>query len=154
MKPSPLKTILAIAAAAAAYLFVSEPGTVVVSANGEISGLANNARETLQGSRFWRDQLKTANKELQDALDAPARDAALRRELSKLEQEIRQESEDMYRKYPDLRPSPTERKAESLRDAADRIEQAELDRLIEEHRLKRIARLQEIIPTIRARAGL
>lgn len=154
MKPSTLKTILAIAAAATAYLFLSEPGTVVVSANGEISGLANNARETLQGSRFWRDQLKTANKELQDALDAPARDAALRRELTKLEQEIRQESEDMYRKYPDLRPSPAEQKAESLRDAADRIEQAELDRLIEEHRLKRIARLQEIILTIRARAGL
>lgn len=152
MSPRALKGTAAIAAVVAAYLFLSSPGKVVLTPSGEVEGLANHARDSLQGRRFWHDQSQAASKELQDLWAQPDRNAAVRRESDKFALEERQAMEDLYRKFPEMRPSPAERRVESLRDAADRVEQAELDRFLEEYRLKRIAELQALIPIAQQRA--
>lgn len=134
------------------YLYFSSPGKVVVDTNGEVKGLTNNIRASLQGKGFWKNQLKEVNSELEWELGEPQRQEKLDHEMNQMFRELNQSMENMYRKYPDMRPSAYERQAEALRERADQIEQQELDRYLENIRLKRIAELRSILLLVRANA--
>ena len=127
-----------------AYLYLSSPGEVVVQDNGKVAGLINQAREALQGKGFWKKQLFEVDKELVWELGEPKRNAELNREFRAMDREFEKEQEQMYREHPDMRPSAAERQAEALRERADAIEQAELERELEQCRLQQIAELRRI----------
>lgn len=142
-----------------AYLNFSSPGRVVVSDTGEVKGLVNILRMKLQGARFWRDQLQEVNKTLAWKLAEPERDAAFERELSQLEDEIREDEEQMYRQHPELRPTEEEQRAKALRDQADALmrqadalEMARFDREIEQFHIEKIAELRRIKKRVEALA--
>jgi len=125
---------------------------VVVDANGNIEGFINSIRASIQGKEFWKNQLKEVNSVLEWELGEPQRQAKLNREMNQMFREVDQSMEEMYREYPDMRPSAAERLAEVLRERADQIEQQEVDRYIDKIRLERIAELRNILPLVKASA--
>ena len=135
------------------YLNFSSPDKVVVDSSGNISGLINNLRETIQGNGFWEKQLQVAKSDLEWELSEPKRQAELDNELNQIMKETDESMEDMYREFPDMRPSKAETQAEKLRDRADEIEQQELDRELELMRQEAIIELKHIIPAIKEKLG-
>jgi sRNA-binding protein len=147
-----VKIVAGLLAATFLYLYFSSPGKVVVDNNGNVKGLINNVRASIQGKEFWKNQLKEVNSELEWERNEPQRQAKLDREMNQMFRELDQSMEEMYQEYPDMRPSAAERQAEALRDRADQIEQQEFDRYLEKLRLERIAELKIILPLVKARA--
>ena len=135
-----------------AYLCISRPGEVVVKDSGKVDGVINHARKMFQGKRFWKNQLIEIDKELKWELGEPKRKAEFDRELRLMDREFENEDKEFYREYPDMRPSAAERQAEALRERADAIEQAELDRELEKFRLQRIAELRRVRPVVQLKA--
>lgn len=136
------------------YVAMSSPGHLVVSERGEILGIVNVARAKLQGVRFWKEQLREAKIELKWSLAAPHRDAERNARIDALMTRTDQRLHEIYERYPKARPSPAEQKAEALREEADRIEQAELDQILEQRRLTRIADLEKIIQILESQGQL
>lgn len=120
--------------------------------SGKVDGLINNFRKSLQGKNFWRNQLYEIDKVLDWELGEPKRRAEIDSELRQMVREFEKDERDFYKEYPDMRPSVAERRAQALRDQADAIEQAELDREIEKFRLQRIAELRKIRPFVEMKA--
>jgi hypothetical protein len=156
MKTSGYKTKIKIFSAtiilSVAYLWISHSGEVVVQDSGKIAGLINQAREALQGKRFWEKQLLIVDKELEWERGEPKRKARIDREIKELDREFDKDQEQFYREYPDTRPSAAERQAEILRERADVIEQAEFERELEQWRLQRIDELQKIKRVVEVKA--
>jgi len=137
-----------------AYLYLSSPGKIAIDDRGKIVGLANQARETLQGKGFWENQLLEINKKLAWELGEPKRNAELNREFKEMDQELDREMEQMYREYPEMRPSASERKAEALRARADAIEDAEWDRELKQWHHEYLAELRRIKQLVEDHLGL
>lgn len=137
--------VLAIIAALLGYLAVSSPSRVVVKGDGTVEGLQNMVREALQRERFWSLQYHSAVAERNNLLGQPERDQKLRQELAKIGYESQARMDQLYRENPALRPSQAAKQAEALRELADRIEQAELDQMLDMYRRKRLAELEQII---------
>jgi hypothetical protein len=135
------------------YLLVSSPGGVVVSAQGEVRGYVNVARSKVQGERFWREQLDTTRRRLAWELSAPEHRARRESLIEEIDQRTRERREDLYQRNPKARPSPSEERAEALRDEADRIEQAEFDQSFDSYRLNRIRHFREVIAVLEARVN-
>ena len=112
-------------------LWISPPDKVVVNETAEIKGVINKARAGLQGKGFWKDQLRTIKSELQWELSEPQREAEFEKNMEELYRELNKDMEEIYRKNPERSPSSTERRAKFLRERADQIEQAEIDREFE-----------------------
>ena len=51
---------------ALAFFYFSQPGKLVVNNRGEIQGSVNNIRETIQGKKFWVEQLNAMDVEFQE----------------------------------------------------------------------------------------
>lgn len=124
-----------------AYLAFTSPEGLVVRSDGSVSGFLNVLREKVQGQSFWQQQLAKAQASLEWELAAPERRAELDRKVDS----YRQAREEMYQRHPSLRPSAAEEHAEALRDEADRIEAAELERWLEDRRARRISELEAIV---------
>lgn len=139
-----LKIIIAALALAMAYVGFSSPGKVVLDERGRIKGLMNEAREVLQGRNFWKDQARFVQKELDWELGEPARKAKFEREVQQLDAEVNRDMRELYQKSPEMRPTPAERQAEALRDRADAIEMAQVERELEIMRRERIGELRKI----------
>ena len=116
------------------YLFFSTPGKVVINEAGDTSGFINSIRSNLQGKDFWKDQVKEVKEELKNELNFPRDQAELKKDLDKLDTDINRDMEDMYREFPEMRPSDQDRLAENLREEADRIDAQELDKTLDEYR--------------------
>ena len=104
------------------YLFLSSPDGVVVDETGKIDWVINNARETLQGKRFWRNQLNKVNDRIlsgENALIWIPQTSAMHRE-ERMKKNIN--PDEFYGNYPDAKPSATMQKAGLLRDKADELE--------------------------------
>ncbi len=127
-----------------AYLAFTSPDGFVVRSDGSVSGFFNVLREKVQGQSFWQQQLAKAQASLEWELAAPERRAELDRKMDS----YRQAREEMYQRHPSLRPSAAEEHAEALRDEADRIEAAELERWLEERRVRRISELETILTVL------
>lgn len=134
------------------YLYFSSPEKVVVDEQGNINGLINNARESIQGKAFWRNQLIKVSSELEWELGEPQRQAKFNQKMNQMMREVNQSMEEMHKKYPDTRPSAAERQADALRERADQIERRELDRYFEKLRIERVSELRKILPIVKARA--
>jgi hypothetical protein len=146
----------AIAIAPFWYLGMTTPGKVVVDKEGKIEGLANVARQWIQGARFWSDQIREIDSEISWLRSAPARGAQLRRKLEAIEREGLQMMEDMYREHPELRsapPSASELLVKLLRDKADKIESSMLEEQLAGYRRDRIAELGQIMRIVQSRAA-
>ena len=88
------------------------------------------------------------DEEYAQLLDEPRLNAELDREMRAMDREIEREMEQMYREFPDLRPTPAELEVERLRDRANGIEYAEFGREMEEYRIARMNELRRIRPLI------
>lgn len=122
----------------------------MVNGTAEIKGVINKARAGLQGKGFWKDQLRTIKSELQWQLSEPQRESE--KNMEELYRELNKDLGEIYRKNPERRPSRAEHRAELLRERADQIEQAEIDREFEQMRKERIAELRKIRKVVQAKA--
>ncbi len=127
------------------YLSVSKPEGIVVNEHGDIEGITNQIRESLQGTAFWQHQAQVIRARLDRELSAPNRRAELKSKMAATLSEHERFMEKMYQKYPESRPSPAELHAEALRKKADEIEQEELNLITEELRLKKISSLRKVL---------
>lgn len=90
-------------------------------------GFVAETRSSLQGAQFNRDQVRALEKSLVDnqkaiaLLYAPL-PAHAQQALSEAKRVTQSVMEDIYRKNPELRPSPYEIEANRLREQADRLE--------------------------------
>jgi len=141
------------------YLYLSVPGEIVVNEATEIKGLQNKTRAVIQGKRFWKDQIRAINHELEMQLSEPRRREELDREMRKIEETFNRSWDEVLRKSPKLRPTPTQRQVKELRNQAkelkkraDQLEEDEIRLLLERKRLERIAELRRILSMIKTRA--
>lgn len=133
------------------YLSFSSPGQVAIDNRGKIDGGFNQVRAHLQGTTFWSEQLDEANRALELLRSAPERKAVLQAKADEVLERSKKQMADHYGKYPNSQPSKAAEQAEALRARADEIEQAEIDEFIEEHRLRRMSELENIILVIESR---
>lgn len=133
------------------YLALSSPYGIVIQSDGSILGLSNIIREKIQGNKFWRQQLATAQSVLDRELDANKRQVELDKSIEANIKRGNEIIENLYKSNPALRPSPAEQYAEALRDEADRVEAAELKRQLEESKIRRIAQLETIVGLLKKR---
>ncbi len=75
------------------------------------------------------------------------------RETKEMDQEFDRVIEQMYRENPEMRPSASERKAEALRDQADAIEDAELDRELKQWLHQYLGKLRRIKQLVEAQVN-
>jgi len=134
------------------YLYLSAPGEIVVNDAAEIKGLENKTRAVIQGKRFWKDQIRAINYEIQMHLSEPRRREELDREWHQQKETFNRSWEEFLRKNPKMRPSPTQQQAKALRKRAAQLEQNEFILLLETKRLERIEKLGRILESIKARA--
>lgn len=134
-----------IVAMAYGYLFLSSPTTLVVGPDGDVNGFLNVLRQKIQGQHFWKEQLVKAKASIYWELAAPQREEERQRRMEKLSKTIDQRLEETYRQYPQMRPSPSEEEAESLRAQADLIEEAETKQTMEKYRVSRIEKIQHVV---------
>ena len=126
----------------------SGPSKVVVNQDGEIQGIFNELRASIQGNRFWENQAKEIKSEIEWELEEPQRQDEWNREMRELEREEKRELNEFYRENPELRPTRAQLMAEHFREKADRIEQNELDRELEQLRLEKIDKLRILLQTV------
>ena len=133
------------------YLFLSSPTMLVVGADGDVNGVLNVLRLKVQGQHFWNEQLVKAKASLDWELAAPQREEERQRRVEKLSTRVDHRLEETYQQYPQLRPSPSEEEAESLRAQADLIEQAETKQTMEKYRVSRIEQIQHVVELLESR---
>ena len=134
------------------YLYFSSPGWVVVNRNGEIHGLVNQAREALQGKKFWKDQLHEVRQEIRWEEFGIMRKAANDRILEKISRDTNREMEKFYRRYPQAKFSQAERRTEARTKPFDQIKYMKFHPFLEEMRQKRFQELRMILPVVQSRA--
>ena len=123
-----------------------------------VTGFLPSLQASIRGERFWAKQLEILDTELARPSEADA--------IAQLEIRSAQIEEDLYRSYPDLRPSPREQEAELLRrraevltEQADALEfpkilalEQEATQQLELERLRQHKFLRTCRPTIQARS--
>lgn len=135
------------------YLYFSSPGLVVVNQNGEIHGLTNKARATLQGEKFWRDQLHEVNRELRWDESGIIRDATNGRTSENTDRDANREMEKFYERYPQFRSSLAELHNEAVRGRVNQVKWIIFSGYLDELRRERSQELQIILPVVRSKAG-
>lgn len=93
-------------------------------------GLLNNIRAELHGTEFWAKQLTALKSEQRQVEQLPMLRSQIRQATGSVYESSQRLLDSAYRAYPALGPSTTEHTARLLRDAADDIEHAELQRLL------------------------
>lgn len=118
----------------------------------QISGPIQKLKSGVQGQRYWAKQLQLLDEEVLDLMTRPER---IRKEQQMADEKVsealkktRQIMEEMYSKYPELRPSPQEIIASELRKRADALEYAGLIEKIKQISAKRISVLSSCRPVI------
>ena len=143
------------------WALFSSPDSVVVDSSGEINGSINALREKVQGLGFWENQLTQLHSELAVAQNFPDMMDQMKRDIDKsfepVLEEMDQTMEDLYTKYPEMRPTPEEQQAEMLRKRADAIEAEEsrqdMRRIFAERARELIAIRPVIQQNIREKGG-
>jgi len=130
------------------YAGFSSPDEVAVNVDGTPSDLLNKFRASVQGKRFWANQLKALDREISFLLSEPQ----IMAELNQIMRETDRKLNKMYQEHPELRPSLAERRAEALRARADAIEGAEISAFLEKFRMERIRELRGLRPKIESRS--
>lgn len=134
-----------------AYLAMSSPKGVVVTEDGSVKGIQNVARAGLQGTKFWEQQSKAVLTKIAWLETQPERAAWVNARTAELNAQAEARLQESYAKYPSIKPSEAQQRADKLREEADRIEQEELDAKLEQARLRKIQYLQRLIPIINSK---
>lgn len=114
--------ILIVVAGATWAALVQTPRYVAIDDSGSPGSPVNRARELFQGEEFWREQIKTIDRQLAD-LAGELEDNRKQPQLLAADLAAsRRDDYALYRDNPQLRPTPAELKAQSLRDRAKLIE--------------------------------
>lgn len=145
--------LLTLLTVAVHYLYFSSPGWVVVNQNGDIHGLANKARATLQGEKFWRNQLQEVNREIQWDDSGILRNVAEEQTSGKRGRNANREMENYYERYPQFRSTMAELHTEAVRGQVNQVKWVQFSSFLVEKRRERFQELQNILPVIRAKAG-
>lgn len=135
------------------YLYFTSPGWVVVNQDGEIHGMTNKARATLQGKKFWRDQLHEVNREIQWEGSGSVRTSGNEQTSENPDRDAGREMERIYRRYPQFRSSYAELQAETMGGPVNQIKWMKFYSFLEEMRRQRFQELQNILPVVQSKAG-
>ncbi len=147
------KVILAavVLAILAGYLYLSNPGKVVINEKGKVEGVVNKARAFIQGSRFWHLQIVLIGEEY-NRIQAPQKPSSA--DMQELYKKMREAERALDEKMKVLY-SAGEEEALQLRIKADSLERSEkwkhIDDEAEYARMKRLEKLKKVIPVIEER---
>jgi hypothetical protein len=111
----------------------------------DISGPAQKLKLAVQGKRYWAKQLELLDDEVRDIETHPERMRRLQianEGMSEILEKHRQSMEELYSKFPELRPSPQQTLAQELRKRADAIEGTWLQERMNEVRTQRLLALE------------
>jgi len=136
-----------------AYILLSSPNGVAITNLGKPNGLVNQLKEMAQGQSFWQSQEKAIIKKMTSLNNQPAEDARFEKEMAEFEKESRRDDEQFYRQHPDMRPSPAEKAAETLREKADAIEDQQLKKEMEQDRLAELSELKYMLKMTREKVS-
>lgn len=118
----------------------------------QISGPIQKLKSSVQGKHYWAKQLQLLDEEVRYWEAQPERFKNVQQMAQKRVNEAlaknRQFMEEIYSKYPELRPSPHQTMADELRKQADAIEHAELLEKLEQLRTQRLMTLKSCRPVI------
>lgn len=129
-------------------------GHLAITQSCEPQGALASARAYLQGSQFWRQQLQYLDKQVAWILREPIRRAQAQEVGDRLEREADRTMEELYAKYPNLRPSAAEQSADELRHRADAIEQADSDAGMDQILAQRLVELEKCRPVLLSRINM
>ena len=133
------------------FFFITRPGKVVITETGKVTGMFNKARASLQGDKFWRDQLRKASAEYTKSLVPQPPSSS---ELRELYQKMRDDQKALDARMASLY-SPGEQLANSMRVRADSIERVEkwnsLDLEGEKEKVIATDRITKIVLVIESR---
>lgn len=122
----------------------------------EPKGALASFKALLQGDRFWNSQLRHLDKEVAWTRQRLERRAKAQRYNERPERKSNKAMEELYAKYPNLRPSAAEtaakEEAEALRERADAIEQTALAEKEKRVFMKWLAELEECRPVLVSRS--
>lgn len=130
-----------------AWICLADSGRIAVNEDGMITNKVDVWRECVQGRRFWQNQLNQIDQELRDLNAAPAQtfDPVV------ATQDWNAVMEKVYQEYPEVRPTPTQRRIEQLREQADALEFAEAERILAQMKERRLTELHRIRPRVVAK---
>ncbi|KUJ00571.1 hypothetical protein [Vibrio sp. MEBiC08052] len=134
------------------YLAYSGPYELRVNTEGQVIGFGGKLKEFAQGKGFWDKQLRLVEREIAWESSQPERDAQLKAGLNKIVDDTELLLADLHSKYPPEPMTQSEAlraEAEELNGQADALERAEINKLLESHRLGRLAELRKIREAIK-----
>ncbi len=120
-----------------AYLFFTDSSEISIDEQGRIASYPDHIRASLQGARFWKNQLKLVDVEISKTQDRIQKDPERRALLKKFDEKKEQRIEKLSSKFMD----PREVEAARLRNEAERLESDALDDRIQEFRARKLERL-------------
>lgn len=139
-------------AVVAASMVLSSPRHLVLDESCNPKGPVNRARASVQGCRFWAKQLVILESDLEFAREWPARAARIVADMNRAVEPAMQATddsmEDLYRKHPELRPSPEEQRAARLREMANAEEARGRDREMRRIMAEQVLWLEQLRPLV------
>jgi len=132
------------------------PDRLMITDDCQPKGLLGSIKAAVHGRTFWSEELYFLDKSISDLSALPGRLAAGQRQADSLYASIdaRTDSalQDLYVRYPALRPSSLSEAARDLRRQADELDAANLVALANDAAAARIRVLVACRPRVEARA--
>lgn len=120
----------------------------------QIDGPIQKLKALVQGRRYWANQLALLDAEIQRLESQPdtikRMQAIVDEQVRDVLKRSRQSMEELYSRYPDLRPSRSQIQADELRNRADAIEHAEMLKTLERLNAHRLTELKSCRPILLA----
>ena len=91
----------------------------------EPKGLDSRLKASMQGQRFWIRQLRYLERAIEDMEAIPGKVQELERTVRSTFAWMDSVNEDLYRRFPEMRPTPREAAARHLQREAESIERVE-----------------------------
>ena len=131
------------------FTYVTWPGDDQLDAEScTPRGLIANASAALHGAEFWRVQIEGLRERLREAEEYDQTSARRNAVIAASNRQVRSNLEEIYRRIPSAAPTPSQMVADRLREQADPVELAEVDRMMREYMQKRaevLARCEQIV---------
>ncbi len=127
------------------YFKFSSTDKIVINEQGNVSGVLNKFRYKLQDKDFLIEQKKLVESKLDYRKKEPERLKELDETIKKIIDESNERMAELEKQYPRMKPSEIETYIDELRNRADRLEQLESRKILEEFRLEHISELELIL---------
>jgi hypothetical protein len=151
MKPAHMAFIL-VAAIAAVGTWATSPGANTIKLETcQPDGIFARLSLSIYGPRFWQAQLDGLQRQIASAQAWKTSLRQLQGNANSAVASGQRTMEEIYQKYPDMRPTPATREAETLRERADAIERDEGFKVMHELNHKHLSMLERCNAEIRSR---